>query len=145
MSKNPFVKKTIDEKEYVIFLFPLETSLYNLDLLLSTYGEAFTKLIKDFLIENENKKSGKKATISLDAIAKAMALLKNTLKPGDSIVIVKSFINPEFIKHDGKPVDLNKIYTQEGWWYIFKLIATIIMENYLDFLSSGPEAHQSES
>lgn len=135
-TENPFKTITVGKTSYLALPMPLEPALNAFDVLIQTYGEA---LIRYVLVAVKQQK-GVAAPQAKEDFNQAVVRLQKGLREGDTLRVVRAILNPEYIKHDGKNLDLNVVYAKRGFQHVFSLFLQVANLNYADFLVSGPPA-----
>ena len=121
------MKTKIGNTEYVIKKPPLKRSIDGVQFLLENYGEGISILIVK-LLDSENRE--KEVTSDLfEGVFKTFKSNRDVLKK-----TLDQFLSKEFITTaDGKELNKDSTYENEGLFTIFRLVVEVIKQNYLDF------------
>lgn len=145
MTRNTTI--TIENEQYIIYMFPMRLSLTGSDIILKHFGSAlidyFATLFQDI---NVDLNTLLQADLGGNDIKKPLKEYVQNLKEGTTLKLFEYFLDrPDYIKHNGKGIILNDIYQERGPVHIWKLFFHVIKFLYADFLLSGREKPPLES
>ena len=138
MSREIKTNVVLDGKSLVIYRLPLKQALNAFEVILNAYGEALVKLFSVILFDDKSRKSGdKKASIPIKEIEGAFTSYASKAYAGQTEQVLNKLINPDYVKFDGKPANLEELYKDHGLTFLIRLCFEVIKFNFDDFLSFG--------
>ena len=121
-------------ESFFVTRMPLRQATEAWDIVMKTYGKPLSSIITRIYL-NAGGKVGT-AKITIEDIEPALTDYVKSCEIGQTYTFIETILNPDFVKYNGLPVELNEVYNKFGLLFLFKLCFEIGKFNFEDFFFS---------